>query len=55
MAGHPGFDVSAFPGVSKMAKLKQNTNLEWCGFYLAPAPSHANTGWMGQRDRKSVV
>jgi hypothetical protein len=46
---HAGFDRSAFPGVAKMATMKSTTNLEWCGFYLAPSPSHPNAGWMSQR------
>jgi hypothetical protein len=49
MAGHAGFDRSTFPGIAKMASMKSTTNLEWCGFYLAPAPSHSNTSWMPQR------
>lgn len=46
---HAGFDRSAFPGTAKMATLKSTTNLKWCGFYLAPSPSHPNTGWMSTR------
>lgn len=46
---HAGFDCSGFPGVSTMAWLKKNTNLEWCGFYLGPAPSHRAVDWMEQR------
>lgn len=49
MAAFAGFDRSSFPGATKMAKLKANTNLVFCGFYLAPAPSHGDIGWMGQR------
>ena len=49
MAGHPGFDRSQYPGAAKMALLKSSTNLVWCGFYLAPSPSHKDKGWMGQR------
>src|SRR5712691_5195429 len=49
MAGHAGFDSSAFPGVAKMAAMKAGTNLEWCGFYLAPSPSHPDTSWMARR------
>ena len=30
--------------------LKANTNLKWCGFYLAPAPSHPDTSWMDADD-----
>ena len=49
MPGFAGFDSSAFPGHAEMKWLKANTNLTWCGYYLAPAPSHSNTGWMKQR------
>lgn len=49
MAAFAGFDVSGFPGVATMAKLKANTNLVWCGFYLGPAPSHPDDGWMKHR------
>lgn len=43
-----GFDVSQFPGRKSMAWLRKNTNLRWTGFYLGPAPSHSDAGWMGQ-------
>ena len=46
---HAGFDISGFPGTSKMATIKSTTNFEWCGFYLGPAPSHKNKGWMAHR------
>jgi Domain of unknown function (DUF1906) len=46
---YAGFDTSAFPGLDTMAWLKSNTNLEWCGFYLGPAPSHGAADWMGER------
>jgi hypothetical protein len=49
MPGFPGFDTSEFPGIAEMAWLKANTNLQWCGYYLGPAPSHTSTSWMGQR------
>jgi hypothetical protein len=49
MAAFAGFDRSGFPSASKMAKLKANTNLVWCGFYLGPAPSHPDDGRMQQR------
>lgn len=32
-----------------MGVLRKQTNCVWCGFYLGPAPSHKDTGWMGQR------
>jgi hypothetical protein len=44
--GFAGFDASAFPGFSAMAWLKANTNLVFTGFYLSPAPSHRDNGWM---------
>jgi len=46
---HAGFDTDVYPGDDAMAWLKQNTNLEWCGFYLAPAPSHGDRSWMDRR------
>jgi len=49
MPGFAGFDRSAFPGTAEMTWLRANTNLVWCGSYLAPAPSHPDTSWMGQR------
>ena len=49
MAFHAGFDTDSFPGHEALAWLKANTPLAWCGYYLAPAPSHAETDWMGQR------
>ena len=48
MPGYAGFDRSAYPGDGVMDWLSQNTNLVWCGYYLAPAPSHADTSWMGK-------
>lgn len=41
-----GFDTSAYPGDATMTKLKQD--FDFCGFYLAPAPSHQNVGWMNK-------
>ncbi|KAB7772157.1 glycoside hydrolase domain-containing protein [Xanthomonas maliensis] len=49
MTFHIGFDTARFPGLPALAWLKANTDLAWCGYYLAPAPSHADTGWMGWR------
>jgi hypothetical protein len=49
MSAYAGFDSANYPGDAWMAWLKQNTNLVWCGFYLAPAPSHGNTSWMTRR------
>jgi Domain of unknown function (DUF1906) len=49
MPGYPGFDILAYPGDDSVAWLKDNTNLSWCGYYLAPAPSHDDESWMGQR------
>jgi hypothetical protein len=46
MPGFAGFDRSDYPGAAVMNWLKANTNLKWCGFYLAPAPSHPDTSWM---------
>ena len=49
MPGFAGLDTYAFPGDAALAWLKANSNLTWCGCYLAPAPSHGDTGWMGRR------
>ncbi|ACR32012.1 glycoside hydrolase domain-containing protein [Burkholderia glumae] len=46
---HAGFDTDQFPGLAQLQWLRSNTNLEWCGYYLAPAPSHADRSWMGKR------
>lgn len=50
MTGFAGFDRSEYPGDAVMAWLKANTNLRWCGFYLAPAPSHQDPSWMNASD-----
>lgn len=49
MAGFAGFDCFAYPGDAQMAWLQANTNFRFVGYYLAPAPSHGDTSWMGQR------
>lgn len=49
MAGHAGCDSLKYPGDDVMKFLWNNTNLEWTGFYLAPAPSQPYTGWMNSR------
>src|SRR5579859_4599496 len=49
MAGFAGFDTAFYPGDNQMAWLRANTNFVWCGYYLAPAPSHRDTSWMGNR------
>src|SRR5580698_7005276 len=50
MPGFAGFDRSDYPGAAVMAWLLANTNLKWCGFYLAPAPSHPDESWMKAPD-----
>lgn len=49
MPNTTGFDSLAYPGQLMMAWLKANTNLSFCGYYLAPAPSRPNSAWMGER------
>jgi len=49
MPGFAGFDCSTYPGDTIMKWLKSNSNLVWCGYYLAPAPSHGDPSWMGKR------
>ena len=43
---YAGFDRLGYPGDAAMQWLRDNTNLQWCGFYLAPAPQQSYTGWM---------
>jgi hypothetical protein len=49
MPGFAGFDSSEFPVIAEMNWLRSNTNLVWCGYYLAAAPSHGSTSWIRQR------
>jgi hypothetical protein len=46
MAFHAGFDILQYPGTA-MGWLKANTNLVWCGYYLAPAPNRQTSPWKG--------
>jgi Domain of unknown function (DUF1906) len=45
---YAGFDRADCPTLDVMQRLKTETNLAWCGFYL-PAPSQAGTTWRGKR------
>ena len=47
MAGVAGFDSLAYPGDTALQWLLANTNLKWCGYYLAPAPSRHTSPWLG--------
>src|SRR5437016_96667 len=49
MAVFLGFDRSEYPGDDVMQLLRTQAQLDFTGFYLAPAPSHHNTGWMSKR------
>jgi Domain of unknown function (DUF1906) len=44
-----GFDRSGYPGDATMQLLRTAGNVDFTGFYLAPAPSHSDTGWMTKR------
>jgi hypothetical protein len=48
MPTYAGFDTEVYPGLDVMNWLQANTNLKWCGYYLAPAPNRGPTGWPGQ-------
>jgi hypothetical protein len=48
MAFYAGFDTKDYPGIDTMNWLSANSNLKWCGYYLAPAPNRSPTGWPGQ-------
>jgi Rv2525c-like, glycoside hydrolase-like domain len=45
-----GFDTSGYPGDRIMLKLRDTTNFWYCGYYLAPAPRHSDTSYMGKRN-----
>ena len=50
MPAFAGFDAYQYPGDETMDWLKANTNLVWCGYYLAPSPSQTkDTSWMGKQ------
>lgn len=49
MAIFLGFDRSEYPGDQVMQLLRTEAQIDFTGFYLAPAPSHGNAGWMGKR------
>ena len=44
-----GFDRSGYPGDNTMQQLRTTAQIDFTGFYLAPAPSHGDTGWMSKR------
>ena len=44
-----GFDRSAYPGDAVMQLLRTQAQIDFTGFYLAPAPSHHDQGWMSKR------
>jgi hypothetical protein len=45
---YAGFDRADCPDLSLMARLRAETNLVWCGYYLR-APSQAAVTWRGKR------
>jgi|SRR5471032_1436912 len=47
MDNYAGFDTKVYPKISMMTWLRSNSNLSWCGYYLAPAPNHGDNSWMG--------
>jgi hypothetical protein len=50
-----GFNRSEYPGDSVLMALRAEAHIAWTGFYLAPAPSHVNTGWMQFRHHEGVA
>jgi len=49
MAMFLGIDRSEYPGDGMMQQLRTQGQVDFTGFYLAPAPSHGNQGWMSKR------
>jgi hypothetical protein len=47
MTYYAGFDSFDYPTYSGMEWLHSNTNLVWCGYYLAPAPNRPSSPWSG--------
>ena len=45
---YAGFDRADCPDLATMARLKTETNLVWCGYYLH-APSQPASTWIGKR------
>jgi hypothetical protein len=45
-----GFDRSEYPGNNVMQLLRDKAQIAFTGFYLAPAPSHGDDGWMDRRE-----
>lgn len=41
-----GLDTSSYPGDNVMKLARTQANIAFTGFYLGPAPSHPDTGWM---------
>jgi len=52
---YPGFDVSVYPNDQVMIDLHDSTNFKWCAYYLAPAPNHAETSWLGRRTNLAAI
>ena len=45
---YAGFDCDQFPGLTMTGRLKSQSNLVFCGYYLK-APSQSGATWRGQR------
>lgn len=49
MAIFLGLDTAIYPGDNVMKLARTQANIAFTGFYLGPAPSHPDTGWMKKR------
>jgi hypothetical protein len=49
MAIFLGLDRATYPGDNVMKLARTQANIAFTGFYLGPAPSHPDTGWMKKR------
>ena len=54
-AGHPGFDIAAYPGDSTLTRWRSPASpYQWVGYYLT-APCHRDASWMGQYQKVTAM
>lgn len=50
-----GMDRLVYPGTTVMSNWKANSNLQFTGYYLAPAPARPTSTWMGVNARPALA